>query len=167
RPWLLFLATFWLVSCSGYQLGGRKPSHLSGIETLYVPLAQNDTLFPRLETHMTNEMVSALVQDGTYRVGRLAGADAKLQLRVSKMSYRQIRSNNEDTLRSEELELEVFVKWTLHDLGSQPRLLDEGMETGRTRFFVDANLQTARRNAVPDAVQRAAQDIVSRLADGF
>jgi hypothetical protein len=38
---------------------------------------------------------------------------------------------------------------------------------GVSRFFVDSNLQTARNNALPDALRRAGEALVSRLADGF
>ena len=161
---LIFLVSF-LTSCTGYQLGGQKPVHLAAIESFYVPLAKNHTLFPRIEANLTNEVVSALVNDGTYAVRDSEKADATLKLEVAKINYRQIRSDNEDTLRSDELELQVLISWAVQT--STGSILEKGTATGRTRFFVADNLQTARRNAVPDAVEQAATDIVARLADGF
>lgn len=160
----LFVALF-LASCTGYQLGGQKPAHFVNIESFYVPLAKNHTLFPRIDANLTNEVVSALVNDGTYAVRDFEKSDATLKLEVAKMSCRQIRSNNEDTLRSDELELQVLVTWTVQT--STGSILEKGTSVGKTRFFVANNLQTARRNAVPDAVEQAATDIVARLADGF
>ncbi len=160
----LAVLILWLPSCT-YTLGGRKPAHLANIDSLYIPLAKNRTLFPRIEANLTNEVVRAVVNDGTYVVGNFENADATLVLEVSKIDYRQIRSDNEDTLRSDELELQVSVAWAVKTpTGS---ILEKGKVRGKTRFFVSDNLQTARRNAVPDAVERAAIDIVSHLADGF
>ena len=162
-PPLLFLLT----ACSGYQLGGNQPAHLRHLQTIAVPLAKNHTVFPRAEAHLTNAVVSAITRDGTYRVGRIDSSGAELRLDLQKMNYLEIRANPQDTLRSEELELIVHVKWALIDSRKPTQPLEKGEATGRTRFFVDANLQTARRNALPDAMQDAARDIVSRLADGF
>ena len=38
---------------------------------------------------------------------------------------------------------------------------------GTSRFFLGDNAQTARTNALPDAVRNAANSIASQLADGF
>ena len=38
---------------------------------------------------------------------------------------------------------------------------------GTSRFAIDSNLQTARTNALPDAMQRAATQVVGRLTDDF
>ncbi len=47
------------------------------------------------------------------------------------------------------------------------KILEEGESTGTTRFFTGSNLEIARTNALPDALQRACEAMVSRLADGF
>lgn len=166
-----FLATLLplvlLASCTAYKLGGNKPAHLSKIQTIHIPLAQNNTLFPRAEVIATNAVVDAFVDDTTYRVCSASKADATLFITLSKIQYRQVRSSEFDSLRSEELEMEVTVKWTLSDPLKPGIALEQGAAKSRTRFFVDPNLQTARRNAIPDALARASRTIVSRLADGF
>lgn len=155
-----------LVSCSGYQLGGQKPSRLASIYSIYTPLAKNEAFIPRAEALLTNSTISRLAQDGTYQVGTLESAQARLDLRLLELTYRAIRSGQRNTLRPEELELTARVSWQLLDLRNRTTL-EEGIAQGRTRFFVDENLQTARRNALPDAFQEVANRIVLRLADGF
>ncbi|MDB4544790.1 LPS assembly lipoprotein LptE [Akkermansiaceae bacterium] len=156
-----------LTACAGYRLGGEKPPHLAAVQTIYVPLAKSRTLFPRSEALTTNLVVDAITHDGTYRIGTASDSDATLLLTLAEISYRQTRSDRRDTLRSEELSLEVKVNWQLVDPRRPGKPLEEGSNNGRTRLFVDDNLQTARANALPDALQRAAQAIVSRIADGF
>jgi hypothetical protein len=61
----------------------------------------------------------------------------------------------------------VHIRWAVRGGGTSPRILANGSSTGSTRFFVDPNLQTARNNALSDAMDRAAQAMVSRLANGW
>lgn len=156
-----------LSSCAGYRLGGDKPDHLADVHTIYVPLAKSRALFPRSEALTTNSVVDAITQDGTYLVGTASNSDATLLITLEEINYRQSRSDPRDTLRSEELTLEVEISWELIDPLRPGVPLEKGKNSGRTRLFVDDNLQTARANALPDALQRASQAIVSRIADGF
>lgn len=156
-----------LSSCAGYRIGGEKPKHLASVNSLYVPLAKTLTLFPRSEALTTNFVVDAITRDGTYKIGTTSNSDATLLLTLEEIIYRQTTSDRRDTLRSEELTLEVKISWQLVDPKRPGKPLEEGSNSGRTRLFVDDNLQTARANALPDALHRAAQSIVSRIADGF
>ena len=154
-------------ACTGYQLGGSKPSHLAAVHSLHVATVRNDTQFPRAAAHATNAIAEALVQDGTYRMGTADDADASLQATLSTIEYGQIRSSRRDSLRSEELEMTVHLNWTLVAADDTLHILEKGHSTGTTRFLVDPNLQTARQTALPDALKRAAESMVGRLADSF
>lgn len=154
-------------SCAGYQLGGVKPASLAHIKTVAVPMLQNRTQHPRAEAIATSAIASAFAQDGTYRVTSVAKAQAVLDARVESINYSQVRANRLDTLRPEELQNAVVITWTLKDASNPAKVLASGASTGTSRFFVDANLQTARNNALPDAMQRAGETLVSRLANGY
>ena len=156
-----------LTSCAGYRFGGNKPEHLQGIKTITIPLAKSRVIFPRVEALTTNSMVDALVNDGTYRLASTDKADASLIITLEKLDYRQVRSSTVDVLRSEELELQVTVSYQLINANRPGIILDQGKGRGHSRLFVDDNLQTARVNALPDALQRATQSIIARLADGI
>ncbi len=164
---LLALGLGFLTSCAGYQFGGNKPEHLRGTKSVSIPLAKSRVIFPRVEALATNSMVDALVSDGTYRLKKSSVADATLVITVEAIDYQQVRSSTVDVLRSEELQLLVTVSYKLTDNNHPGVVLDAGQERGNSRLFVDDNLQTARMNALPDALQRATQSIIARLADGI
>jgi len=155
------------VSCTGYQLGGRKPSHLQHIQSIHVPVFANDTQFPRAAIIGTHSFLDNLAEDGTYRIAHLEQSDAWLKAKIKDIHYTQVRSDLEDILRSEELEMNVVIEWQLYDSKGTGAVLAKGSASGHTRFFAEENLQTARNNALPDALQRAALNIISRIADGF
>ncbi|MEJ6559462.1 MAG: LPS assembly lipoprotein LptE [Akkermansiaceae bacterium] len=162
-----FFCLIALTSCAGYKLGGLKPKHLESVKSIYIPLAKTRVLFPRVEALTTNSVVDSFVTSGTYRIGTASRSDATLHVTLTSIDYRQVRASRFDTLRSEELEMEVTLDWVLVDPIKPGVALDQGTSSQRTRFFVADNLQTARANALPDALERASRGIVSRLADGF
>ncbi|MBT8043752.1 MAG: hypothetical protein KJO79_02275 [Verrucomicrobiae bacterium] len=156
-----------LVSCAGYQLGGSKPAHLANVKSINVPLFSNDTLLVRAGSHATNSMVDALTRDGTYRIASADSADAVLEGKVASVDYRQISSSRLDSLRSEELSMEITIDWVLRDARDPSRILEKGRSRSNSRFFARGNLRTARTNALADALRRASESITTRLADAF
>lgn len=164
---LPLFASLLLVSCAGYKLGGSKPAHLAAVKRINVPLFTNDTLLIRAESYATNSTVDALTRDGTYLIRSSESADAILEGKVEHIKYRQVSSSRSDSLRSEELSMEITIAWVLRDASDPSRILEKGKSSGSTRFFAGANLHVARTNALPDALRRACESMVSRIADGF
>lgn len=156
-----------LASCAGYHLGGNKPASLTAIHKIAVPMFQNSTLHPRGETLATSAVANALVQDGTYRISRLDDADAVLEGNLRSINYSMLRGSRLDSLYPEELVTTVTIDWKVLDARNPGRILTAGTSTGTSRFFASANLQTARNNALPDALERAGEALVSRLANGM
>ena len=154
-------------NCTGYSWGTAKPEHLAEVKTLCVAMVENKTQVPRAAALTTNSLVDAITRDGTYRIASIDHADAHLLTTLHKIEYRQARSTREDTLRSEELEMEAHLNWSLVDATNPARILASGKSKGLTRFFVDPNLQTARQSALVDAIKRASESIVSRVSEGF
>ena len=163
----LFAFTLILSSCTGYHLGGAKPAHLSHVKSIHVPLFENDTLLVRAESHATNSAVDAITRDGTYRIATSGTADAVLEGRVTRVGYSQVRSARLDSLRSEELGMDITIEWVLRDARNPARVLEKGKSKGSTRFFARGNLHVARTNALPDALRRASESMVMRFSDGF
>jgi hypothetical protein len=164
---LLFTLCLAFTSCAGYQLGGAKPAILRDVRNVSVPMFHNDTLHPRAEALATSAATDALVQDGTYRITSLDQADAILVGTVRAITYTPLRTARLDTLRPEELQNSVTLTWTLKDARDPTKILASGSSTGTSRFFVSSNLQTSRNNALPDALERASESMISRIANGF
>jgi len=163
----LSLSALFLVSCVGYQLGETKPTSLREVRNVAVPMFVNSTLHPRAEALATSAVAAAIVQDGTYRIVTRDHADAVLEGNLRSITYSNIRGVRLDTLRPEELANSVTLEWTLRDAKNPTKVLANGKSTGSSEFFATSNLQTARNNALPDALQRAGVALVSRIANGY
>jgi hypothetical protein len=154
-------------SCAGYRLQSGRPAALSHVKSIHVPMFENKTLIPRGDVMATNSVIDAITIDGTYRIATADKADAVLRGTIESVSYDQVRSTRLDTLRSEEMENTVTLKWTLYDGANPLKILSSGKAKGSSRFAIDSNLQTARSNALPDALQRASKQVIGRLTDDY
>lgn len=163
----LTLGVLLLNGCAGYRLGTQRPAALEHVRCLRVNLFENRTLHPRVEVTATNAVIAALASDGTYQLTGIERADAVLNGVVTNLHYRQVRANRFDTMRAEEMEVTAEVEWVLTDAHQPLRVLKRGETRASTRFFIDSNQQTARQNALPDAMQRLGKAITARLADDF
>ena len=154
-----------LTSCAGYQLGNVKPSELSAVHSIAVPLFKNDTQEQRLASLATNSMVDAITRDGTFEIASTADSDADLIATISSVEYSERRFSRFDSLKASEMYMKLVVDWNLVD--SQNKILSRGVAIGRTQFSVDSNQQTSRSNAFPNAAKDAAEIIMLRIANGF
>jgi hypothetical protein len=163
----LLAASLAMVSCTGYQLGGVKPASLQQVKTIAVPMFGNSTLHPRAEVYATSAVTNALVQDGTYQIAARDRSDAFLEGDLRSIRYSTIRGTRLDTQLPEELSNHVTLEWVLRDARDPTKVLASGSSTGRSQLFVSSNLQTARNNALPEALERAAEAMVSQLSNGY
>ena len=155
------------VSCAGYRLGASKPATLEHVRFIAVPMFDNVTLHPRAEAIATSAVASAFVRDGTYRISSIEKADAILEGKLSTIKYSAIRGTRLDTMLPEEIENSATIDWILKDAKNPTKVLAAGSSTGTSQLFVSSNLQTARNNALPEALERAGATLVSTLANGY
>lgn len=132
-----------------------------------MPMFTNGTQEPRAEALATTAVTDAIVRDGTYRLADRGSADAVLEGKLVGIRYSTLRGSRLDSLLAEELTNEVMIEWTLRDAKDPAKILATGSSVGQSSFFADSNLQTARRNALPDAFGRAGANLVSRIASGY
>lgn len=163
---LLCGAVLSLNSCAGYHLGAEKPGKLAHVTKLAVPVFRNMTLEPRSAVLVTNNVVRQFQLDGTYKIVDAQNADAVLKGTITKFQRRQLRSARNNTLRTRELELRVYVDYTVEESGSGA-VLARGTVDGSTSVFLDPNFQLSERQAIDDAAHRLAEELVSRLAEGW
>lgn len=159
-------AVLFLNSCAGYHVGSDKPARMENITKLAVPTFKNLTLEPRSSVLVTNNVIRVFQTDGTYRIVDSQNADAILHGTIQKFERRQLRSARNNNLRTRELELRLYITYTVDDpiTGST---IARGTVNGSTSVFLDPNFQLSERQAIDDASSRVAEELVSRLAEGW
>jgi len=152
--------------CSGYRLGSIKPAQLAHIESIAIPTFKNDTLEPRVQVLITNEVIKQMQRDGSFTIADVATADAILHATITTIDRRQLRTSRTDSLRTREIEIILNVTFSLEDSETGAEL-DRGQVSGRSSIFLAPNFQLSERQALQLAGEDLAATLTSRIAEGY
>lgn len=167
-----FLILLGTLGGCGYHLGEIKPTPMRGVNTIAVRTFKNETLIPRLESQTADAVVKRFQQDGTYRMESADRADAVLEGDIVSVDRQPMRVFSASVLQTSEFNLVVKVKYRVLDRVTGA-VLQEGNVTGETPFFVNSDSQvnsdlvTTQNMNYPIAAQRMAENLVSRVAEGW
>lgn len=166
RAFVTFLVGLFLGGCAGYHLGPAKPSYLSQVHSIAVPVFRNTTLVPRIEALTTSTIIKQFQQDGTYRITNEDNADAVLKGEVFAVGRSPARSVRGNVLATTEFNLALRVRYTL--VGRDGKTIAGPSEaSGTTSFFVGDDVSTDERQALPLAAGELAGHLVSQLSEGW
>ncbi len=152
--------------CAGYRLGADKPTKMTNVHSLAIPVFKNLTLEPRSSVLVTNNVIKQFQMDPTYKITSTEQADAVLRGTILRMERRQLRGARTNTLRTRELEIRMWVQYEIEDKATSQILL-AGTVQGSTSVFLDPNFQLTERQAIDEASRRVAEDILGRVAEGW
>jgi outer membrane lipopolysaccharide assembly protein LptE/RlpB len=164
---LAFLLTIaiTLAGC-GYHLGEIRPTTMRSVRTLAVPTFKNNTFESRIEVLFADTLVKKLQQDGTYRIVDTNQADAVVYCVIEKIDRGALRSVQNNVLATSEFRLTVTARYEVVDIGTG-RVLMEGQVTGNTSFFSGNDLQTLERQGLSNAAADLAENLTTRLTEGW
>jgi hypothetical protein len=162
----LAISALFLTSCAGYRMGADKPAAMAGVRNLAVPVFKNDSLEPRSSVLVTNQVIKQLQLDPTYNITTVEQADAVLRGKILRFERRQLRGVRTNTLKSRELEIRLWVEYQVED-PKNGTILMKGNAEGATSVFLDPNFQLTERQAIDEAARKAAEEILSRVAEGW
>jgi outer membrane lipopolysaccharide assembly protein LptE/RlpB len=154
-----------LAGC-GYKLGEVRPTPMRSVRSLAVPTFKNNTFESRIEVLFADTLVKKLQQDGTYRVVNTTQADAVLYCTIEKIERGALRSVQNNVLATSEYSLTVTARFEVVDEGTG-RVLMQGEAFGRTSFFSGNDLQTLERQGLSNAAIDLAENLSTRLSEGW
>lgn len=157
---------FVLPSCAGYKMGADKPAKMAGVSTLAIPVFKNLTLEPRSSVIVTNNVIKQFQMDPTYKITDTKSADAVLKGKILKFERHQLRSVRTNVLKSRELEIKIWIEYVVDDAKTGATLM-KGTAQGDTSVYLDPNFQLSERQAIDEASRKAAEEIVSRVSEGW
>jgi outer membrane lipopolysaccharide assembly protein LptE/RlpB len=167
----LLIPLFLSLAGCGYHLGEIKPTPMRRVTTIAVPTFKNKTLLPRLEAQTADAVAKQFQQDGTYRIESSDRADAIVEGTIVSVDRQPMRIFASNVLQTSEFELTLRVKYRVVDRVTGAVLM-EGTAVGVTPFFseadlVNSDLVTNQNMNYPIAAQRMAQNLVSKVAEGW
>jgi len=168
---IVLLPLLFLLGGCGYHLGEIKPTPMRRVTTIAVETFKNTTLIPRVEVQTADAVVKQFQQDGTYRIDSADRADAVVEGTIQSIQRQQMRVLSSNVLQTSEFELILKVKYRVLDRITGAVLM-EGVAEGRTPYFTEADivnsdLVTNQNMNYPIAAQRMAENLVSKVAEGW
>ena len=167
RPLLLTFILF-LPAC-GYT---RKTTLPREIKTIHVDTLQNKMSLahiyayePGLEIKITNAIIRRLHRDGNLKVVPRAKSDVILEGDLTGLEQEGLRFTGLE--RIEEYRLYVVVVLRLKDAKTNQILWEEPNFSGDASYFVTGPRAVSRAEAVEQAIERLARNIVDRLVEDW
>lgn len=157
---VIILCCMFLSSC-GYRIGSLLPPDL---KTIAVPMFENRTPEPQLESLVTNAVIKEIIADGTLKVTDRENADLILSGQV--IDYRREPLRFTKDVVTEEYRLIIAVKARLIDLRRNKVMWETDRIQGDTTFFVRTSLPASEQAALPKALRDLAHHIVEKIVEG-
>jgi hypothetical protein len=148
-------------SCAGYRLGSALPP---GLEAIHVPVFENKTGEPQLESVTTSVTIQEFHRDGTLKVADAASADVRLEVVLTDFRLEPLRYERDDTRRTREYRLHIKANLVLKERKTDGVLLQKQVQ-GDSTFIPEGDLTAAKRDALPDAASDLAHDIVESVVE--
>src|SRR2546421_12872745 len=87
-----FLLCLAVAGCAGYTVGPIQPTFMKDVHRIAVPIFENHTVEPDIETLATTTLIKQLQQDGTYQVTGADQADAEIKGTITDVIRSQARA---------------------------------------------------------------------------
>lgn len=162
RIGFLVLGVLSLSGCMDYQLGSMLPP---GIRTVYIPTIVNKTGEPLLEAEATRALIERIQMDGSLRLAHEGSADALLHVTLRTYTMQGISFERGPTGRPNEYRVRLTASLSLVNVQTGEILAEHPSARGEATVESGGNVSAARRNAVPDAAEDLARDIVRRIVE--
>ena len=157
---ILVVALISVCGCMGYKAGTLLPGH---VKTVSVPIFKNSSGEPNIEATATNAVINKINIDGTLKVVE-EEADSLLTCKIIGFRRRPLRYGSG---RPDEYRVIVTAEATFTDLTQNQPFWSQKKITGRTDFLVQGNLPASEREAIPDALDDLARNIVEQVVEGW
>lgn len=151
-----------LTGCAGYRLGSMLPPD---IRTVYVPTFINKTSEPRAEIEATQRFLEQLQVDGSLRVTSEETADSILFVTLTDYELEPISYTEDRETRANEYRAILTASVVLKKQSTDEVIVSAGSVKGETTFDFLGDIASSKRNAMPDAAQDLAHDLVETIVE--
>jgi outer membrane lipopolysaccharide assembly protein LptE/RlpB len=154
------MAVVW-VGCGIYSFSGAVPG---GIETIAVPLFENQTPEFGIRESMTDAVIDRFLRDNIVKVVGLGRAEAVL--RGSILSVRDVPYTYQETETVQEYRIIVTVKVTLEDAENGESIWTQEFSEWGTYPFAGAG-SLERESGLDQAIGKLTEDISNKVVSGW
>lgn len=153
-----------LTGCAGYRLGPTG-GQVSGAQSIFVALFQNQTIEPRLPEAVAHALRRTVQLDGTHRLSSSTDADLLMEGVLIRYERSPVAFQRSDILSVQEYEVRLIARVQVKERATGRKVLDREV-TGRTAVSVGQDLTAAERQALPLLAEDLARNATTFLVEG-
>lgn len=158
---ILLLLIFILisVSCGPYSFSGKA---LKGIDTVAVPLFENQTTRYGIREELTEEITDAIIEDNTLKVVNIRNADSALRGVITE--YRHECYTFDGSGNCNEYICRIFVNLVFEDLEKKESIWEEVNLEG---YGIYSATNDTEEDGIQSAIDKLSRDILDKLVKGW
>jgi len=150
--------------CLGYRVG---PVSQPNYRTVAVPIFQNETVNPQLETPVTAAIIKRLQADGLLQIEDVTEADLVVTGRIIQYERLALRSLQLDTGVTREYRIKITAEISARNKRDGTMVLENQKVTGSAETFIGEDQQSAEFQALPLVADDLARQVVGLLTEGW
>ncbi len=166
-PAALALFVLLLNGCAGYRVGNISGQEVQGVKSVYVPMARNQSYTSEIQAPVTGAVVRRFDNDGTLQTLNSDRADSQLDITIIDVRLNPMRSTQQNVLITAQYEVVIEVKATFTNHRTGRAVFKDQTFIGTTQFYVAQDIQEGKRQALPQAAEDLANNIVKRITEGW
>ncbi len=162
-----FTISILILSSCGYSLVGRGNSLPEHIQTVQIPIFENKTGEPDLDSIITRVVKEKFIIDGRLKVVDSDLADSLLEGKIVSYNISPVAFSSDNNVTVYQISLGIDIKHT--DTSSKKKLLKQTINT-KWRYNVNSNIAFTigeKRQAIEEAAENAADLIISLVIESF
>jgi hypothetical protein len=161
RAWIIFflIPLFFTANCGYYSFSG---SGLKGVNSVAVPLFENQTQEYGIRESLTQKVVDAYIQDNTLKVVNEKIADTVLSGTIT--GYLREAHTFDENENVKEYKVRIFVKVNLEQTNKKKIIWEEENLEG---WGIYSASDETEDDGKEKALQKLAEDIVNRTVKGW
>lgn len=165
-PLYFMFLSFSLPAC-GYALVGKGSSLPADVKSVSIPLFENRTGEPDLDTIVTRVVKEHFIRDGRLKVESVGAADTKLSGVVESYNIRPLAYDEANNVTEYMVNMAVSVT---HSYTRTGELLKKERINTNWRYVVDPSItvtESQRLDAIESAAENVAESVVSLVIESF
>lgn len=153
-----------LNGCTGYRLGSMLPND---IQSVYVPVAINQSDEALLDSEVTRAVLRQLQRDGSLEVTNEESADAVLFITVTKLDLDPLRFEEGNRVQPNEYRMTIRAEVQMIRTSDESVVVSPQSARGKGVVELVGDLTTAKRQAFPEVAEDLAQNIVEKVTEAW
>lgn len=149
-----------LTGCAGYRLGSSVPE---ACRPIHVAAFENQTDYPMVGTLASQQLLDALIEDGTFTPTAYDNARLRVQAVIQPLDTDAVRYSRNDNLVPDEYHVALTARLYVFDAKTGKTYVNGKPITAVDSALTREDYQTGIQDALPRVARRLAQSILTEL----